>query len=366
MKKKIFWLTAGYYYDVDLPIVPEIAKQHRIDWHIFLEYAKCYNEDEILSTNFTETDNLKRSINIFKLREKDPRIILDFLKLIKIIKKGKYDIVYIDGCTSLYFFPLLYLCRVKNIIYACHDVVPHVGFDKSLGYIQKFIFKRFSNFQVFSKEQYNIFKIKYPGKNVFMARLALKDFGKSEMNPPSDNFVFTYFGAIRENKGIEYLMEAGNKLHETHPGKFKINIFGYTPEWRKYEKHIRYPEAFNLDIRKIDNSEIPNIFCSSHYIVLPYKDVTQSGILSIAFNYLIPVICSDYKGFREYIEHGNNGFLFRPMDSDDLYDKMKKIIESPPNAYQQIKQNLQDFVEMNCSIFAITNEYMNFFNQFKY
>lgn len=361
-KKKIFWLTVDYFYDVDLPIVPEIAKHHNVDWLIFLEYGgKDYNEDEILSTVFPETDNLKVFINKSKLREKDPRRFLFYLKLIKKIKKEKYDFVYINRFEFFYLFPLLYLCRVKNVIYACHDVVPHVGLNSKFHKLNRFVFNRFQNFHVFSQEQYNIFTAKYPSKNVFLARLALKDFGKSETTSPENKIVFTYFGNIRENKGIEYLIEAGNKLHETHHGKFTINILGYTSEWDKYEKLIKYSDSFSLGIRRIENTEIPKIFCASHFIVLPYKDVTQSGVLKIAYNYCTPVICSDFKGFREYVKDGNNGFLFQPMNSDDLYRKMKHVIEYFED-YSQIKQNLKKFVEKNCSINAIVDEYLKFFN----
>ena len=360
-RKKIFWLTADYFYDVDLPIVPEIAKHHCIDWHIFLDYAKSYNDDEILSADLPETDQLKVFVVNSKLKGKDPRRLLLFLKMIRKIKRGKYDIVYINLFDSFYFFPLLYLCRIKNIVYACHDVVIHVGFKK-LYLIEKIILHKFQNFHIFSQEQYNTFIAKLPEKNVFMARLALKDFGKSEAQPLDDKIVFTYFGVIRENKGIEYLIEAGNKLHETHHGKFMINIFGYTPEWEQFEKQIKYSESFNLEIRRIENSEIPDIFCSSHFIVLPYKDVTQSGILKIAYNYCTPAICSDFNGFREYVEDGNNGYLFQPMDSDDLCRKMKYIIEHFED-YASIKQNLQNFVEKHCSINAITAEYLKFFDK---
>lgn len=361
MKKRIFWLTACYFYDVDLPIVPEITKHHSIDWHIFLENANGFHDDEIRSGAFPKNDNLNVIVeNKAKYRTKDPRRFFLFLKLIRTIKQGKYDFVYIDILDQFYLFPLLYLFRVKNLVFASHDVLPHVGFGKLFVMLNKFMMKRFNNFQVFSQEQYHIFVKMYPEKNVFMARLALKDFGISNLNPPTDKIVFTYFGIIRENKGIEHLIAAGNKLHESHQGKFIIKILGDTSEWSKYQKQIKYSEAFQLKISRIEDSEIPDIFCSSHFIVLPYKDVTQSGILNIAYNYCTPAICSDFKGFREYVDHGHNGFLFTPMDNDDLYQKMKHIIEHFED-YPQIKQNLKEFIEKNCSINMIVNEYLKFF-----
>jgi len=363
MKKKIFWLTADNFYDTDVHIVPEIANHHYIDWYLFLGHKKSYYENEIMTTTYPNNDNLTVTVHKSKVRARDPRRIREFLMIIKLIKKGKYDIVYIDMFDWLYLFPLLYVYRVKKIVYAVHDVVIHVDdkYGKMSDFMQNFIITRFHNFHIFSEQQYHIFISKYPKKNVFMARMALKDFGKSEMNPPANKIVFTFFGSIRENKGIEYLIEAGNKLHETHHGKYIINIFGFTPEWEKYEKLIQYSEAFNLDIRKIENSEIPDIFCTSHFIVLPYKDVTQSGILHIAYFYSTPAICSDFGGFKEYVEDGVTGFLFQPMDSDDLYRKMKHTIEHFED-YLQIKQNLKNFVDMNCSIDAIVDSYLRYFN----
>jgi len=368
VKPKIFWLTGDNYFDVDYPIVPKMAEEYCIDWHIFLGYNKSYNEDEILSTHFPANENLKVSIHKSKVRARNPKRISEYLKLIKTIKAGKYNIIYIDMFDMSYLFPLLFLFRIKKIVYACHDFDIHVGFE--LGFIafllKKFNFRCFKNFQFFSKSVHNKFIEKYPKKNTFMARLALKDFGESQVNPPTDKIVFTYFGTIRENKGVEYLIEAGNSLYETYKDKFIINILGHTSEWLKYDKQIKNREAFNLDIRGIENHEIPNVFCSSHFIILPYKDVSQSGVLHIAYNYYTPAICPDFDGFREYIDNNETGYLFEPQNSDSLKKVMEKIIIDDNRDYPKIKSGLNKFIEKNISSKAITKEYIHFFNKIIY
>jgi len=82
------------------------------------------------------------------------------------------------------------------------------------------------NIHIFSKTQKAIFKKLYKNKNILNVPLALKDFGKSRKESTNNVIRFLFFGAIRENKGLEYLIEATNKLSDKYKGRFKVQIVG--------------------------------------------------------------------------------------------------------------------------------------------
>ena len=73
------------------------------------------------------------------------------------------------------------------------------------------------------------------------------------------------------------MIEAANKLYEKYGNKFVVKIYGGCSNWEHYSKIIRYNECFDLQIRRIENDEVANLFSASDYLILPYKDVTQSG-----------------------------------------------------------------------------------------
>ncbi len=112
-----------------------------------------------------------------------------------------------------------------------------------------------------------------------------------------------------------------------------------------YQPLIKYGDAFELDIRRIEESEIPKLFGESHYLVLPYKSVTQSGPLRIAYGYNVPVIASDLDGFKESVVEDVTGLLFSEGDIDSLYSVMRSTIENHPLMYDEIKRSQKRYVD---------------------
>lgn len=110
------------------------------------------------------------------------------------------------------------------------------------------------------------------------------------------------------------------------------------------------------------NNKIADLFCQSHFLILPYKDVTQSGPLMIAFNYGVPAIASNLPGFVENIKDTVTGFLFETENSDSLYTIMKTVIDTHKTNYSQIKQNLNEYIGNNYSILKIKTMYSEMFN----
>lgn len=365
-KKKICWVTASWFLNVDIPIVPLLSKHFQIDWKIifFLGDRGNYTVEDF----YKQADVGLCRVEIIQLTGSgsSPSAFVYYCKLLKQIQHD-YDIAYINTDGHPYFFPLALLYRVKEkLVYACHDVIQHVGVQSLRRYYNDFILKRFENFQFFSKNQFRLFANKYQCKKCFVAGLPLPDFGSSDMYPPESKVVFTFFGKIRANKGLERLIKAGNLLSEDKDcqNKFVIQIAGHHPDFDEvYGKDILDKSCYNLDIRRIPNAEIPDIMCSSHYLVLPYKDITQSGPLLIAYSYNLPVIGSALDGFREYIIDGYNGFLFDAGDSSALYHVMKNCICNR-NRHEKIKDNLKTFVHSNLSNSTILEKYIEFFKGF--
>ena len=363
-KKRICWVTVSWFLNVDIPIVPLLSKHFQIDWKIifFLGDRGNYTVDDF----YKQADDVGLCrVEIIQLAGsgRSPSAFVYYCKLLRQIQSD-YDVAYINTAGYPYFFLLASLYRVKEkLVYACHDVTQHVSTPALRRHYQNFILNSFENFQFFSKNQFIQFSNNYRCKKCFVAGLPLPDFGSSGMYPPENKVVFTFFGKIRANKGLERLIKAGNLLttDEDCQNKFVIHIAGHHSDFDEvYGKYILDKSYYNLDIRKIPNAEIPDIMCSSHYLVLPYKDITQSGPMLIAYSYNLPVIGSALDGFSEYIIDGYNGFLFDARDPSALYHVMKNCICNK-NRYNEIKDNLKTFVNSNLSNSSILEKYIEFF-----
>lgn len=360
--KKIYWITDDSFVDTDVYIVDELAKKNDIKWRIFNK--KTGTGVKLSMTNFL-TQKFDFSIIHLKHRFRNPKIIGQYMPIIKEIKRFKPDVIYIDFFGLPYFWLLVFLfLKRKNIVFPIHDFIEHhkATNKKAISSYKNMIYARYKNFHLFSQIQFELFKKKYPDKEAFMAPFLLKDFGKSEKQPPSNKLRFLFFGNIRRNKGLNLLIDAGNKLGEKYPGKFVIIIAGRCKEWEYYDEQIANKDNFEISIGPVPNEEIADLYCTSHYVMLPYVDVTQSGPLSIACNYNVPVIASNLRGFYEFVKDKETGYLFDNSSSKGLYDIMKKVIVTNNSGYQELKENFKNDIQAKYSAEAIVNSYDKFFN----
>lgn len=357
MKEKICWITAIYMLQVDLPILSTLNTRYDIDWYVWgnstsdsAKLAKKYAEEYSINISF-----IKSSYWIF-----NPLAYGFCIRTIRSLRLKKYKAYYFDIST----FPWLLFAIKKylpadKVIIAMHHGKMHSGmrFKPIYRPFLKYLNKQPFYLQYFSKLQADAFNGKDTSKK-YLIPLALNDFGSSDISTDNKLVVFTTFGNIIASKNIPLLIEAGNRLWEEFERKFKIRIVGRGRLWQSYLSLIKYPEAFELDIRRIPDEEIPNLFVSSNYIVFPYKAVTQSGPLRIAYGYNIPVIASDLGGFKESVEEGVTGLLFKSEDLSSLIDVMRHAIIRHPSLYNRIKASQYDYVRLNLSTDTICNKYI--------
>ena len=221
---------------------------------------------------------------------------------------------------------------------------------------------KFTNIQVFSLSQLSVLNGKYKNKNVLYAPLALKDFGESSLKP-EDIITFLSFGIIKDYKRIDVLINAAQKAYEETRKTFLVKIYGNCTDWEKYQKIIKYDFLFNLKIESIPNENIPDLFMSSHYFVLPYQDIAQSGALTVALNYNLPVIVSELPAFKEFVADKETGFFMKTADAESLKEIIIHILENHATIYSSLKKNQQKFVEENLSLESIVEKYKKYINQ---
>ena len=262
MKKKVCWITATYFLDVDLPIVPKLMDYFSIDWKI------------ITSRNLMESDRkyiLSQTDKSFELITSESRFFtyqhFIFLKsLIINISNQNYDWIYLDISDYLFLFPLVkkYLGNEKVTI-ATHNVSIPKG--ARLPYLAKlsmgYIIRNFKHFQVFSKNQEKILRKKSENSDIFYCPLMLKDYGHINERVESTLTRFLFFGNIIPYKRVDILLNAINLLVEEGITNFKVDICGYCkPDvWTsKYLPLIKYPDYVNCDIRRIPNELVSFYF----------------------------------------------------------------------------------------------------------
>ena len=367
VKKKITWVTPDYFVDCDFNpnIFSEILKYFDIHWIILLP-----NKNARFSKNdFTTIQQLQGvTVEFFYWtnRARNPKMLFFFEKIYRRIKELKADLVYFNYVPdSPYVLPLYWRLEKNKTIVTAHDgdVKPSFKMPWLSKNVFNLAFSTVKYVNMFSLTQSLVFKSIFKKAKVFTIPLGLKDFGVSSLTKSANDIVFLFFGSIHSNKNLELLIDAACNLFDHGVRGFKIAIHGACANWQPYYERIKYPELFECDIRLHANSEIAGLFAQSHYAVYPYKELSQSGALKVAFNYNVPVIVSDLEGFTDEVKNGENGFVFKSESVLNLEQIMTEIIKNHSNEYLSIQRKSFNYNNDNYSEAMIASKYINMFNE---
>lgn len=366
---RIAWITPSSFVDVDLPIVTELQKEIDIYWQV-VEYGKVNNDmRDYINSQMINTSHIRYEYIEIPYLIYDPRTLFIYFHILKKSKAYKPDLLY----TSLDLAPFwpniyLYYYPQNKIVAACHNVSTPKGANKEMysRFFTGWSLRTFHNIQVFSDSQRDILLSKFPSKNVLLAPLAIKDYGnptipEKEFN--NDMVVFLFFGIISPYKRLDLLINAAQDLYQKGYKNFKVLIAGSCKTWSDYNKLITIPEIFETRIERIPNSDIANLFARGDYFVMPYQDIAQSGAITVAYRYTLPIILSDLPQFRPYGIDGENCLFFESNNVMDLEEKMLKVINGGRTLHDTMKNNLSNFVKERFSITLISRKYLDFFNK---
>jgi glycosyltransferase involved in cell wall biosynthesis len=116
-----------------------------------------------------------------------------------------------------------------------------------------------------------------------------------------------------------------------------------------------------LDISFVEEEKMLSYFDSADFLVLPYRHVTQSGILTLGYSVNLPAIVSDCLGFREYVTDKVNGLMFANGDVDSLYSTMEYALHLDSHEYERMGSELKAFTAKELSLESIASENRAFF-----
>jgi glycosyltransferase involved in cell wall biosynthesis len=144
-----------------------------------------------------------------------------------------------------------------------------------------------------------------------------------------------FFGRIAPYKGLEYLINAFQRVLARRDD-YRLIIAG-RPEndCRRYWGAIL--EGIREDVRlgrillradHIPDDESELYFKAADVLVLPYRQVYQSGVLFLGYSFGLPILAADVGALKDEIVEGKTGFVFRPEDPVDLAKAVERYFVS--------------------------------------
>lgn len=207
-----------------------------------------------------------------------------------------------------------------------------------------------------------IIKLYHPIYDLFKPDPDL-DIKKVKQELQLKQYVFLFFGFIREYKGLHNvirafkivadqrndvsLLIAGESFwHTLDSNRISTRIKSKLFKWAKaiflkqkaneqdynplnLVEELGLKEQVTVVNRFIPNEEVPKYFQVSDCIVLYYLTATPSGVESLSYNFDLPVLATRVGHFPETIHDGYNGYLADAEDIDSMAMQMLRFIDKP-------------------------------------
>jgi glycosyltransferase involved in cell wall biosynthesis len=133
--------------------------------------------------------------------------------------------------------------------------------------------------------------------------------------------IVLFFGLLRAYKGVDVLLEAWRRA-ETPPGA-RLWIAGMP----RMPVSVDAP-GVDAALRFVSGAELAGAFRAADLVVLPYREIDQSGVLFTALAFGRPMLLSSVGGFPEVAATGA-AELVPPGDADALAQALTALLGDP-------------------------------------
>lgn len=149
---------------------------------------------------------------------------------------------------------------------------------------------------------------------------------KTEVGEPKVGTYGLYFGRVTEEKGVETVIQAYEKL-----SGYQVKIMGddTTEEAVRLKKYVEEKHLNNIEfLGFMGGAELEEIIKGARFTLIPsiwYDNLPNTALES--FQYSKPVIASNIGSLPELVVDGENGYLFEPGNVQELVKKIKQFDE---------------------------------------
>jgi glycosyltransferase involved in cell wall biosynthesis len=339
----VVYYTSTYFLDISLDIINELKKH--VELHVFIEVTEASKKVNLVDIDELPQDR-KLVIPAELLSEQNYKQLKPFLNdtasvhfvihphasgfsystlaaskaVWKYVKQLKPAIIHFEGYTLRTAGMLPYLFKVKKIFLSIHDPIPHTG-EKSWKIRLPnllFFYLPFKKYFIFySKFSHDLFVKHYPTvkQEKIIIEMCAYSYYKRPVAPGNDGKHILFFGRISPYKGIDVLLKAMPLVFDEYPNQ-ELIVAGKSAN--DIDLAATLPDGYKQNVkiinRHIPTDELIKLITDAKFVVCPYLDATQSGVLMTAFALDKPVVASYVGSFPEYINENVNGLLVQPRN----------------------------------------------------
>lgn len=362
-KKTIVYLNPDSFIDTDCTVLHHLSKEFHVIWFYIYEINKKMHLTIEQAQMYSDKYGIELHLVISKYRLRDPRNLTFYSNIINEINRINPNLIYHSLKSPYWLLLLKTRCNCKKIVLGIHDAKMHsLQFSFSrlfMKYTLDYTIKCHKYHITLSKNQHDLLLDSY-GIESAMVGMSYKYYGPSllKIPPISSGVKLLFFGSINLYKGLDILIETLEKLRTHGINNVSLTIAGKGDYWEKCKSLIRTQDMYNLQIRFIENNEIPDLMSSHHFLALPYRDATQSGPLATAIAYELPILAPRFGYFTETYTD-DSAILY---EQGNIKDALQYISSLSSEKYANLKKNCKKVKEMNAEE-SVANRYIDYFKK---
>jgi glycosyltransferase involved in cell wall biosynthesis len=177
---------------------------------------------------------------------------------------------------------------------------------------------------------------------------------------------FLFVGIIHKNKGLDILLKAWGE-HIKKYSDDKLYIVGNP--FYNINNELRFIERFHLSISTSfgykSDEELLAYFLECDFVVLPYKEASQSAVLLTAFTLGKPVIATNVGGLPEVVETVKGGYVVDSNNPISLCKAIDKASEISDRELTEWNNDIRKKTLTNYSWDNIAKLTLNFYNKIR-
>ena len=329
--------------------------------------VSLYTNNSTNNPNYKTVDFFQFYKNLFKSKYKiisGIRYIVGSLcSIIHARYKGveicHYHIFHVN-ILVLFDFLLTKILGMK-VVYTIHDVV---SFEKnnSKSKLSAWIYRKVDKIITHNEFSLNIFLSHFkniksevdiiPHGNYIKFIDVEKDqsFSRDIIGISDNKKVLLFFGMIKKVKGLDLLLKSLKHVIDHlsdvilviagKPWRYDFLIYKNIIKENGLENHCIIHDHF------IPDEKVKYYYSAADLVVLPYREIYQSGVLLMSMSYQTPVLVSDLVPLTDVIKHLENGFIFKNGDVLSLSTQLNNILENTKDL-SHIKNKAFKFIKNN-------------------
>ncbi|MDR0603723.1 MAG: glycosyltransferase [Bacteroidales bacterium] len=345
-----------YYDDV---FAKELSTIEGIEVHILSNYSDDPLKKPFLK-NFFSGNLVTNTMKVFQA-------YISILYLMVFKRHTHFILLAYGGFIDILFMTLAIF--FKNITIDVHDVYA-LDFSKNkfIRFFLDLLYRYFVKSAIIHSERslYLLQQINYQKKLFEIPHFKYsfkKKYNESNIHTGIINATKTcrikilFFGYIRYSKGIDILLDSFNLLPVELQNKFHLIIAGNDTNNILNKFDIQNNDNISIFSQYINDDELVYLFSNVNYIMLPYKEISQSGILEMAFYFQKPIVASRISYFEKILNtYPSFGLIFNNT-VEDLAQTISLLPSLTQNFYD--KNEVRNF-EQRDKIYRFLSDFSKF------